>query len=440
MAGGIGGEQPAGGPGLSCGARLEDVRGARAAGDLPLERTFGRPVGGFLGQACEMHDAVEFAVVGGRFAQQRGNLAGIAGSGLDHQVAARLQLPGQLIGELCREAGLVGEQDPAAQVEPWHVGGHRVGVGELAMQQVGAGQGIWRELEELVVRETGRLQLSLPERARALVRPPATAFRARPASRLPTENEVDPARRVLSDDDQRTAGDQTVARMVDRKQGLLEGIEIEHDDRQRARGSLRREAAGLFGRGANQLRCDSRRAFLQAADDLFQRRRRCRGKVVVAAVEVEGDARVHGERGRPLADLDDPQPLSFGQIVKPLADQLSQRVANLLFAAGAENLPEKGGQRRLLRAEFGVRGVSGQQARKMHADTSDRMDDLEVVGIVGDQTVPDVLGRRLISRIRNDFPAVGGDCQRLIVDRLRQQMLQERLGRRVAGLAGGDRR
>jgi hypothetical protein len=86
---------------------LEDVRGGRAAGKLALEKLVGR-VGKRVvrlgNDAGEMDDAVEFAVVGRGFTEQRFDLRASAGAGLDDQIAARLQLLGQLIGKLRRKA------------------------------------------------------------------------------------------------------------------------------------------------------------------------------------------------------------------------------------------------------------------------------------------------------------------------------------------------
>jgi hypothetical protein len=51
----------------------------------------------------------------------------------------------------------------------------------------------------------------------------------------------------------------------------------------------------------------------------------------------------------------------------------------------------------------------------MHADEPDRMHDLKIIRIVGDQAVPDVLCGGLVALIRDDLPAIGGSGQRAIV-------------------------
>jgi hypothetical protein len=74
----------------------------------------------------------------------------------------------------------------------------------------------------------------------------------------------------------------------------------------------------------------------------------------------------------------------------------------------------------------------------MHADQPDRMHDLKIVRIVGDQAVPDVLCRGLVALIGHDFPAIGGSGQRAIVLGQRQQLRQIRCDFRGGGLAGAD--
>jgi hypothetical protein len=52
-----------------------------------------------------------------------------------------------------------------------------------------------------------------------------------------------------------------------------------------------------------------------------------------------------------------------------------------------------------LRADLRQARAAVEEGWQMHADASDRMHDLKIIGVVGDQAVPDVLRRRLLAQV-----------------------------------------
>ncbi len=62
----------------------------------------------------------------------------------------------------------------------------------------------------------------------------------------------------------------------------------------------------------------------------------------------------------------------------------------------------------------------------MYPDASHRVHDLEIVRVIRYQAVPDVLGRYRFVLVRQNFPAILGWCNRLIVLGQGEQVRKER--------------
>jgi len=69
----------------------------------------------------------------------------------------------------------------------------------------------------------------------------------------------------------------------------------------------------------------------------------------------------------------------------------------------------------------------------MHADPSNRMDEIKIIRVIVDQTIPDVLGRCVFIVAWQDNIAFGAADYRKIILSLREQVVKERLDFRGGG-------
>ncbi|EXI67517.1 MAG: hypothetical protein AW07_04513 [Candidatus Accumulibacter sp. SK-11] len=244
---------------------------------------------------------------------------------------------------------------------------------------------------------------------------------------------------MLAENDQRCTGGEAATCVAERQQSLIGGPEVEHDDGHRARTGRWRLANAWRWRIVDHAGPHRRKELAKAHPGLLERSCRGAGKAVVSAVEVEGEADVHGKAWRALTDLDDAETLPRRQRRESLRHQGAQRVSALQSAAGADDLLQQCRQRRLLRADLRQSSPSGEQCGQVQADPSDRMDDLEVVRIVGDQAVPDVLGGRLLPLIRDDRPALGRCGERQVIFGEAEQIGEEGGALGTGGLVRDDR-
>jgi hypothetical protein len=107
-----------------------------------------------------------------------------------------------------------------------------------------------------------------------LIGDPAFVVGTQPAFTPGTKYEVNPARGVLTDNEQRAAWSETSACMLQGLDGVVDRFEIEGDDGHGTGGGT----AGRVWLAAEKMRADAWECLLESAGSLFQCRRRGTGE------------------------------------------------------------------------------------------------------------------------------------------------------------------
>ena len=237
----------------------------------------------------------------------------------------------------------------------------------------------------------------------------------------------------MSDDHQRAAGYEAGTRIFQCAERSLHGIEVECDDGKFAAGYW---CCG-FGRRANQARIDFWKLLLQPGY-IFHGRCRGGGKNIVATIRIQGKACIHCKRRKTFTDFQEAQAPAFGKRACSLGNQFTQCLPNSLLAFGAKRLASECDQRCLARTDLCQRQAAVQQCLEMRPDSTDRVNDLEVVRVIGHQAVPDVTSGSRFILVGQDFPSVRGGRDGLIVAGQKQQMLKVRCNLRGGSLERQD--
>ena len=170
-------------------------------------------------------------------------------------------------------------------------------------------------------RETGMTQAMSPEFGRLHAGQLRPVRRVGPPSSICTKHEIQPACRILPEDDERAAFRQLRTRVIERAQRIRamnrkSSVTMARLPLPRRSGTAPSSATSSAG-WVSCSRCASSR--LAAS----------RGEIaIVGAIEIELGAKLHGEHRRTFTDLEDAETLAFRQRVQRRSDLLAKHPLN----------------------------------------------------------------------------------------------------------------